>query len=477
MTVVWALTWLGQSAALAALTAVCVRLPGLRTSAAARHAAWAAALVFCAALLAWPMLPAPTTAPAFHAAAVPAGITSTRPVPAVVLPAPVTHVSAWLGWLWAVGTLAGLGLVARDGCQVVRLKRRTVPLSAEEQARLGQGFAASASRRAPRLAWCAELDTPAVLGFVRPVIALPRAQASLLLDSQSRFVVLHELAHIRRGDDWWVLAERIILAVAWVNPVLHWVLRELSVSREMACDEWVVEQTAAPVAYATCLADVVALRSQARRVRLATGVTGRPGTLRRRIVGVLALKGRTPARAAAIVAWVAPVAVCAAAAGLLRLPPVFVVADEPDAPLPALAQAADAGWVGRIPDDRPAPPTAAANPQVPTRQGRFTRRAVPAVTLESVSPVPPVTEMAAESSEPAGAEPLASSPLPLAGEPGVTAAAGDSAMYLSQTGDARRWSGPAAIGERAGGAAASAGRATASFFARFGSHVPQLLNR
>ena len=45
MTAVWALTWLGQSAALAVLTAACVRLPGLRTSAAARHAAWASALV------------------------------------------------------------------------------------------------------------------------------------------------------------------------------------------------------------------------------------------------------------------------------------------------------------------------------------------------------------------------------------------------------------------------------------------------
>ena len=35
MTVDWALTWLGQSAALAALTAPFVRLPGLRASAAA----------------------------------------------------------------------------------------------------------------------------------------------------------------------------------------------------------------------------------------------------------------------------------------------------------------------------------------------------------------------------------------------------------------------------------------------------------
>jgi len=57
MTVVWAFTWLGQSAALAALTAVFVRLPGCRQSAAARHVAWRLTLFLCAGLLAWWLVP------------------------------------------------------------------------------------------------------------------------------------------------------------------------------------------------------------------------------------------------------------------------------------------------------------------------------------------------------------------------------------------------------------------------------------
>ena len=334
MTVVWALTWLGQSAALAALTAVFVRLPGCRPSAAARHVAWPVALFLCAGLLAWPLAPAAATAPAIR---FPPGADAARAAssfPLVVLPAPVTAVSWWLGWIWAIGAAAGLALVARDVRRVVRLKRRTVPLSLEEQVRLVSGMAAWTSSRAPRLAWCDDLESPAVLGFFGPVIALPRSQVSSLSDEQARLVVLHELAHVRRGDDWWALAERIVVALTWVNPAVHWVRRELSLSREMACDEWVVRQTAAPVAYAKCLADVAGLRTQARRLRLAAGVIGRPGSLRRRIVGVLALDRLPSPRAVAIVAWLAPVAVCAVAVGLLQLPPVFVVAHPPDAAVP-----------------------------------------------------------------------------------------------------------------------------------------------
>ena len=485
MTVVWALTWLGQSAALAALSAALVRLPGFRSSAAARHAAWASTLVLCAGLLAWPLLPGASAGPAFHPARTPPVVASAAVIPLAVLPAPVIQLSSWLGWIWVLGAVVGVGLAARDVRQVVCLKRRTVPLTAEEQAALGQGLSAWTSSRAPRLAWCAELDAPAVLGFVRPVIALPRAQVSCLLGSQPRLVVLHELAHVRRGDDWWALAGRIILAVAWVNPAVHWVLREMSVSREMACDEWVVKLTAAPVAYATCLADVAALRTRARRLRLAHGVIGRPGTLRRRVVGVLALSGRAPARASAVVAWLAPVAVCAAAAGLLRLPPVVIVGNPPDAVSRVPAQAGPADPVERVSDGAGVDARVAAGPQ---RQGPGARsarrvsetRSIPAgsaLALEPAFPVPAVKEMAVEQADFADAEPLASSPVALAGEAGVPAAGVGSVTYSPRTGDARWWGGPAAIGHATGGAAATAGRATASFFSRFGFHVPQVLNR
>ena len=323
MTIVWALTWLGQSAALAALTAAFVRLPGFRERAATRYAAWAVTLFICAGLLAWPLVPAAATAPTLRSASGAAGVQA-----AVRWPpgrAPGHRSPGCPGGSAGSGRLAqpsGWRSAARDVWRVVRLKRRTVPLSTEEQARLGAGLAAWTSSRAPRLAWCDELDSPAVLGFPGPghcpaalagvvpvgrAVPARRAARTGSCPPRRRLVGPRRASGPRSGVD---------------EPGVHWVRRELSLSREMACDEWVVRQTAAPVAYAKCLTDVAGLRMPARRLRLAAGVNGRPGTLRRRIVGVLELEAPTArARAVAIVSWLAPVAVCVVAAGVAATDP------------------------------------------------------------------------------------------------------------------------------------------------------------
>jgi beta-lactamase regulating signal transducer with metallopeptidase domain len=483
MTVVWALTWLGQSAALAVLTAACVRLPGLRTSAAARHAAWASALVLCAGLPAWPLLPGAAAVPTFQAAPAAVGATVAAPVPFVVLPAAVTQASGWFGWVWGLGAVAGLALASLDAWRVVRLKRQTEPLSTEESARMAAMLSATSSSRAPRVAWCGTIDSPAVLGFFRPVIALPRAQAASLSDTQCRMVLLHEVAHVRRRDDWWVLAERILLAVAWVNPAVHWARRELSLSREMACDEWVVRHTGSPVAYARCLTEVAALRTRTRRLHLVANATGKPGALRRRIVGVLALDGRRLATAPAVAAWMAPVAVAVVAIGMLRLPPVVGIAP-PDAAASGtsrdgLAQAAPV-VIGEQPPARPSAAVPAVREPGDRPARRFSgARQVAEVPVESAPPtsVTPPSEAAAEQGGGLAPMPLAAVPVPGAGEPGVTSPETVATTFPLPSGSERWWSGPAARGHAAGAAAVAGGRATSSFFARLGSRVPQLINR
>ena len=473
MTAVWALTWLGQSAALAVLTAACVRLPGLRTSAAARHAAWASALVLCAGLLAWPLLQGAASVHAFDAGTSASGAPVAAPVPFVVLPAAVALASGWFGWVWALGAAAGLTLASRDAWRVVRLKRQTEPLSTEESARLAAVLSATASSRDPRVAWCAKLDSPAVLGFFRPVIALPRAQAASLSDTQCRMVLLHELAHVQRRDDWWILAERILVAVAWVNPAVQWARRELSLSREMACDEWVVRHTGSPVAYARCLTEVAALRTRTRRLALVANATGRPGALRRRIVGVLALDGGRAATASGVAAWMAPVAVVVVATGMLRLPLVVGIAPPPDAAASGTSLASLAQAAPPVTGEQPAVRRPAAVPAVREPGDRPARRSsgarqVPAAAAEPAAPtsVTPLSEAAAEQGGALDQLPLAAAPVPGAGEPGMTSPDSVATMSPLPSGSDRWWSGPAARG-----------RATASFFARLGSRVPQLINR
>jgi beta-lactamase regulating signal transducer with metallopeptidase domain len=483
MTVVWALTWLGQSTAVAALTAAFVRLPACRANAAARYAAWAVALFLCAGLLAWQFVPSQQGAPSVPLTPAASRVQVAGAIPLVVLPVPPAPLVRWFGWIWGLGTAAGLALVVRDVMRVVRLKRRTAPLSAAEQGRLIACLSGQTSRRAPRLSWCDELDSPAVLGFASPVIALPRSQISHLTDEQAQLVLLHELAHVRRGDDWWALAERVVLALTWVNPAVHWVRRQLSLAREMACDEWVVRRTAAPVSYAKCLADVAGLRSQARRLKLASAITGRQGTLRRRIVGVLALDHRPHTRASGMIAWLAPVAVCVVAAGVLQLPPVFDVARPPDAGADEQAWALSVGTRGTVDAGAPIVRPSSARPPSPERRSLVSRRpsaetVAPGLTDEARGQAPLAQRAAIAQPEQTSEQPLAASPLPAAGAPGVEAPGAVRGTYSPESADARRWwDGPTQFGEATGGAATTAGRTTASFFKRVGSSVPRLFNR
>lgn len=81
---------------------------------------------------------------------------------------------------------------------------------------------------------------PAVWGFVRPTIILPRGLASSLSAQQLRWALLHELAHIGRRDLFIVLLQRIAAIVHFMNPVLWIANRIIHRLREYACDDLAV---------------------------------------------------------------------------------------------------------------------------------------------------------------------------------------------------------------------------------------------
>jgi beta-lactamase regulating signal transducer with metallopeptidase domain len=93
-------------------------------------------------------------------------------------------------------------------------------------------------RRSPRLAVSPEVHSPQVIGFWRPTILLPLHDQ--LSDDERDLAVLHELAHVRRGDlvfGWIPATARTLF---FFHPVVHFAVREYAVCREAACDALVV---------------------------------------------------------------------------------------------------------------------------------------------------------------------------------------------------------------------------------------------
>ncbi len=66
-----------------------------------------------------------------------------------------------------------------------------------------------------------DVPAPAILGWVRPRILIPRILMETMSRAELRPVLLHELAHFRASDLIWNWAFTFICAVHWFNPLAH----------------------------------------------------------------------------------------------------------------------------------------------------------------------------------------------------------------------------------------------------------------
>jgi len=120
-----------------------------------------------------------------------------------------------------------------------------------------------------------QMRVPTALGLLKPAIVLPRWVINELPASEVNQILLHELAHLRRWDDWTNLFQQAIKAVFFFHPAVWWIERKVALEREMACDDAVVAETASPRAYAECLAHLAERSFLERTVVLAQAALGK----------------------------------------------------------------------------------------------------------------------------------------------------------------------------------------------------------
>lgn len=131
---------------------------------------------------------------------------------------------------------------------------------------------------------------PAILGVWRPVILVPTPLLASLTTAQMRAVLLHEVAHAKRGDVWVDCVQAIVQVVHWFNPlvwVANAVIRQV---REQAVDEVVLAHMGeTPEVYPETLLHVarIAVRSTARVRAPGLALFHRATGLRRRITRML----------------------------------------------------------------------------------------------------------------------------------------------------------------------------------------------
>jgi beta-lactamase regulating signal transducer with metallopeptidase domain len=215
---------------------------------------------------------------------------------AVTLPA---SVAVYALVIWAVFAFAGLVRVAAGLWQLRGLRTRCIEICAESVGReLEEEVANFKLQRSLELLVSGESNAPTAIGFFRPAIVLPQWLVEQGPSEDLKHVVLHELAHLRRRDDWTNLLQKILKAMLFFHPAVWWMERKMSLDREMACDDAVLAETGNARVYAQSLARIAERSFLRRQVALAQAAVGRVRQLSLRVARIL-----DPQRPSATKVW------------------------------------------------------------------------------------------------------------------------------------------------------------------------------
>ena len=139
-------------------------------------------------------------------------------------------------WLGGVGVLS-LRLIG-GGLVTARLRSRATRFAPPEvQRRLLQLMAELGVRRPLGLYLSRVVDSPLVIGWLKPVILLPASALAGLTLEQIEALLAHELAHIRRHDALVNAVQTVLEVLMFYHPATWWISRTIRREREHCCDD------------------------------------------------------------------------------------------------------------------------------------------------------------------------------------------------------------------------------------------------
>lgn len=270
---------------IAALAWILLRLAP-RSSAATRFAVWFSALVAIAA--------APLGGSALEAGLLPGSSWGLPSAWRLSLPA------SWAPYLlgaWALIAACGLLRLGSGLRQLRRLRQSCSVIDPAGLPPLARRTVVEFNREAALQIYVSQrVSVPMAVGFFRPAVILPVWLPAQVSDEELNQILLHEMAHLRRHDDWSNLGQKLLEALLFFHPAAWWIAGQVSLEREMACDDAVLRATGSPRAYAQCLARLAEVSVVRRSLALGQAAVSRLRQTSRRVAGILDGRSRTAAR-------------------------------------------------------------------------------------------------------------------------------------------------------------------------------------
>lgn len=207
------------------------------------------------------------------------------------IPIPLKILPFLILCLLAMAVIFTLSRLLRSFFYTSKLKKNLSVISPENRERFREYFEINNIKRKVALYAPSNIRMPMAIGLFNPAILIPNSLIDKLTDEQLKQVVFHELAHIRRWDDWTNLIQRIIETFFFWHPLILYIARRLDLEREIACDDWVITLSGESKSYALCLTKLIEFNMFTSNQPMAIGVALRRKHITTRI-SMLLSKGR-----------------------------------------------------------------------------------------------------------------------------------------------------------------------------------------
>lgn len=222
---------------------------------------------------------------------------------------PGVSLTAVLFWGYLAGAAVYVTVQWVNYARFRRLVRRWKrEITREEYKAMLQETAQALSCPAPNLWVCEALTTPVLVGLVRPVLLLPHESYR---KAELRFILRHELCHLKRRDMLYKLVLTAAGTLHWFNPMMYLMLRQADEDIELSCDSAATAgfDRAERVEYSRTL--LAAAQAKPHTVPVTTCFGSTTRRLRRRITNVLGEQKKRGVGIAVLVLAVMLLASCA----------------------------------------------------------------------------------------------------------------------------------------------------------------------
>ncbi|MBP2643245.1 MAG: Beta-lactamase [Firmicutes bacterium] len=201
-------------------------------------------------------------------------------------------------WIWLVGVISTTGYIIKLNSKLKCIIKNSPRVNDSSVSKLFEECKSTINLGSnPVLIESPIIRTPMAVGAIRPHIILPKGIINKLSKEELRFILLHELAHLKRRDLYVIWITSFLQVIHWFNPLIWYAFYQMRQDRELACDAYVLSvlQPAEYKNYGATIISFLEMYSDSVYNHTIAGLASGKAHIKRRIAMIASYKKGTAA--------------------------------------------------------------------------------------------------------------------------------------------------------------------------------------